>query len=83
MKTFAWFDENDAELVVFKKLWVKHKKYREPLPANITCEKLRHGYVGSGEWIYKMGDSTFKIDGQANGRGFWGTDYYIYRVDNQ
>jgi len=39
--------------------------------------KSKNGYIGSGNWIYAFKGNQFEVNGYANGRGAWGTDYDI------
>lgn len=78
MKTFLYYNDGDFELAEFAKVWLNAKKKHQPM----TGAKMvsgRNGFVGSGNWIYEFKDEKYEVVARANGRGFWGTDYCIYK----
>lgn len=83
-KTYVYFDENDPLVVDFKKIWLKDKKRIKEMPASIIKVEGKTGFVGSGRWVYQMNieasNELFEVEGFANGKGFWGTDYSIRRL---
>ncbi len=85
MKTYARYDDSDPALAEFAKLFAKYKKgtltSKEWDKWNTVIKiKAHSGFVGSGNWMYQYKGKTFEIDGHANGRGFWGTNYSINQV---
>ncbi len=76
-------NDEDKLLLEFAKLYAKHKRGTDTKYLwEEQVKKLdgRSGFVGSGRWTYEYKGVKFEIDGHANGRGFWGTTYLIYRV---
>ena len=83
-KTYAEYDANIPEVKEFAKLWIDVKKGKKDFPVGEAFGKKqvrlcssRSGFVGSGNWTYKYDGKKFSVYGSANGKGFWGTDYYI------
>jgi hypothetical protein len=81
MKTYAYCIDDSPTLIEFFKLWVKSKKRNEVLRnPEVKFITGRTGYVGSGEWQYEYKGIKIAVEGHANGKGFWGTNYSIYEV---
>jgi hypothetical protein len=39
------------------------------------------GFGGSGHTVYEHGGNTFRVDRYANGKGFWGTDHSVSKIE--
>lgn len=82
MKTYAEYDATVPEVKEFAKLWITSKK-KTGIGKFEGIKKIsgKSGFVGSGEWIYEYKGNKFKVYGSANGKGFWGTDYCIEKIN--
>jgi len=83
-KTRAIYDELDPETTEFALLWIAKKKGKPGAKEKFEAAGAKFiegkpGFVGSGHWRYEYKGNIFEVDGTASGRGFWGTDYGIFK----
>lgn len=83
MKKYLYYDGSDPLTKEFGELYFLHKKDRDKGEWNKLVKVLSNkpGYVGSGKAEYEYKGHKFKMEAGANGRGFWGTDVHIFKIN--